>query len=445
MRVLDTIKRFQGWAFAGALAAVLAACGGGGGGAGGNASDSTTGSSGTSGTTSLALQTSGSNVVTLTVAAGPNPDLPNTGFVTVKVCSPTDATLCDTIPNVLVDTGSVGLRVLASKLTNTLSSLTQQVDTTSGNGIDECEVFASSYTWGTVREASVTLGSETTSAGQNIQVINDTSTQGPVPTDCDSAGAGNIDNSASSLGANGIVGVNGIQYDCGTACVSASTPVDAYYYRCPSTTSACASINVPLAKQIANVVYGMATDNNGVIIQLPAISGSGAVSATGALILGIGTQSNNALESASPIPTDAYGDFTATMNGSSIANSFVDTGSTAYTFTQSQLGLSICTDSGLTDFFCPSSTTTEPVVFTDTSGASANRYSGSISIASAASVLEGASANYAIDDVAAVNTYVSISGLDFGMPFFYARNVYIGNQTGIDGTGGYVAVSPLGS
>jgi len=48
---------------------------------------------------------------------------------------------------------------------------------------------------------------------------------------------------------------------------------------------------------VQNPVTLFATDNNGVIIELPAVSGV-ETSVTGSLIFGIGTQSNNALGSA---------------------------------------------------------------------------------------------------------------------------------------------------
>jgi len=376
-------------------------------------------------------------VVTMTVEEGPNSDLRNTPYVTVKVCAPNNASLCDTITHVLVDTGSIGLRVLASALPNTLSSLTQVTDSTTSNPLNECGLFASGYTWGTVRQGGVTLGSETTSSSQNIQVIAD-SAAGAVPSDCISQGSNNPEQTAAELGANGIIGLNGVQYDCGTGCVSATTPYPATYYECPSANATCTAVNVPLAKQVANIVYGLPTDNNGVIVQLPSVATDGAATATGALIFGIGTQSNNTLGSASKIATDSVGDFTATINGESVSNSFVDTGSTYYFFTENELEQPVCTNPS--DFFCPTTTKTESTVFSVTDGSSSNTYSTTFTVANAYTVLSASSTNYAVGNVAAVNDYSSISGLDFGLPFVYSRNVYIGNQTS-PGTGGYVAFS----
>ena len=66
------------------------------------------------------------------------------------------------------------------------------------------------------------------------------------------------------------------------------------YFACPGGTS-CARTAVPLAQQVANPVAKFAVDNNGVIVQMPPMPDTGAPSATGTLVFGIGTQSNNAL------------------------------------------------------------------------------------------------------------------------------------------------------
>jgi hypothetical protein len=65
---------------------------------------------------------SGQNVAAVAVNGGPLGNYANGLFVSVTVCVPASST-CQTIPNVLVDTGSTGLRILGSALT---ISLTQQ-------------------------------------------------------------------------------------------------------------------------------------------------------------------------------------------------------------------------------------------------------------------------------------------------------------------------------
>src|SRR6202163_1159465 len=84
---------------------MLAGCGGGSS-SGGSASSSSSSSSGAA----------VSNVVTLTVGAGPAAAMGGTfniPYASVKLCKP-GTTTCATIDNVLVDTGSVMLPIIAS-------------------------------------------------------------------------------------------------------------------------------------------------------------------------------------------------------------------------------------------------------------------------------------------------------------------------------------------
>ena len=73
------------------------------------------GSSGSgSGTTTTTTQAS--NQLAVTVSGGPSGNAVNTLYTTVTICVP-GTTTCQTIDNIQVDTGSFGLRVLASVLT----------------------------------------------------------------------------------------------------------------------------------------------------------------------------------------------------------------------------------------------------------------------------------------------------------------------------------------
>ena len=62
--------------------------------------------------------------------------------------------ISDPIDGVLIDTGSVGLRVLASALSLPLS---QQTDA-AGNAIGTCGQFQDGYTWGPVKTADIRIG-----------------------------------------------------------------------------------------------------------------------------------------------------------------------------------------------------------------------------------------------------------------------------------------------
>ncbi len=129
-------------------------------GVGGNGSDMSGGGGGTGGTGGGGGGGSAGgsgNVVPVIVDNGPNnigsQDVP---FISVTVCVPGTST-CATIDHVSVDTGSTGLRLIASALPSGFTLPQQQ---TGGNPEAECFTFADGYVWGSVRLADLKLGGE---------------------------------------------------------------------------------------------------------------------------------------------------------------------------------------------------------------------------------------------------------------------------------------------
>lgn len=309
------------------LGCALYACGGGGGG-GGSAS------SGGGATGALPTAVAGdANAVPVYVDGGLPLNLgfsvPNAIYATLQVCAPGGAP-CGVIDHVLVDTGSVGLRLLASALNPALLSAMPQSSTGAGAVTGECLPFASGTTWGGVRSADLHWGgtnySGETAAGLPIQVIADTDPRlSTIPAAC--IGMGSSMQSAADLGANGIVGIGLFAQDCGSYCAqTTATPI---YYQCSGT--GCSPTTMPTSQQVSNPVVSAAGDNNGSMISLPA---GGAVQSNGLLILGIGTRANNAVDSASVVlgastSGNTVGDFSASFNGNTLPQSFIDSGSTS--------------------------------------------------------------------------------------------------------------------
>src|SRR5712691_10424984 len=87
---------------------------------------STNGTTTTTGTTGTTTGTTTLNTQTIVVNDGPDHSYFNGAFTSVLVCVPGQST-CQVIDGILVDTGSSGLRILASALT---LSLPQQADAT---------------------------------------------------------------------------------------------------------------------------------------------------------------------------------------------------------------------------------------------------------------------------------------------------------------------------
>ena len=404
-------------------------------GCGGSVAPGTTTTSTGSGSGSGSGSSNGSNVLAFTVNGGPQAETgfvyQNAAFASATICAPGSTSNCVTIDNLLVDTGSTGLRVFASAVA---SLGLPAVNATSGSAAYDCIAFVDgSYLWGPVERADVTLGGET-AASLPIHVIS-SSTSG-IPSSC-SNGSTENDNSVELLGANGIIGVGNEPSDCyfdgRSACDPSSglsTPPTPAYYTCSGTK--CSSAFIATASQVANPVVDFATDNNGVIVELPSASGPTAT-LSGSLIFGIGTESNNQLPSSATVFTLACDAFTTVFGGQTygVTNtatcagpySFIDSGSNALFFPNAT-GITECSsniDQGEFDgFYCPSSTENLSATMEGENGASK---SVGFSVANAEVLLSGGTASDAVQPTLA-GTNSPGYGFDWGLPFFYGVNVY---------------------
>jgi hypothetical protein len=375
-----------------ALTLALNACGGGGGGGGGG-----------TGATALAaypvsLATlSDANVVPVVVESGPGRNV-NMPYVTVTVCSP-GTNRCQAINNVLLDTGSTGLRLFANQIDPALVLPPQRIGGSST--ISECAQFLSMVAWGPVHLGDVVMGGERAPA-MPIQLMD--ANFAPVPTDCGSAPLVASSNSSrtKALYANGILGVGLFVND------------GQIYFDCPAPEAAC-QISPPPGQQVQNPVRAFAVNNNGIAIQLPALSPEGVGRAQGYLIFGVGTQSNNQLGAAHVVPVDRHsGYFTTHYQGRALHNSMIDSGSNGLYFDDTQTFPASC--ARLAGFYCPDS---------------AQQLSASIALAASRAPVNfqiaNASTLFAPGTNLAFNNLGGPGGdtfFDWGLPFFFGRTVY---------------------
>ena len=356
---------------------------------------------------------SGSNVASIEVNTGPPASdvlYANGAFVSVTVCVPSTST-CQTIPEVLVDTGSYGLRIVSSALTVTLP----QEMASDGNPMVECVGFLESYTWGPVQTADIEIAGEKASSAP-IQVLSDTDYTAPAS--CSDKAPGASADTVANLGANGILGVGQFVQDCSSDVPCPTT--NNQYYSCPSSTS-CATIAATVAQQVLNPVALFATDNNGVIIELPGVSGAEAT-VSGSLVFGIGTESNNGLNGATVYTagsssTNYPGNFSTDFNGSNYTNAaFIDSGSNAYFFPDANIP-GCPSSSGVSAFYCPSGTQNLSATTLGTNGTSGTV---NFSIANAVNMFTDDPNDAAYADLGGPAT----GYFDWGLPFFYGRNVF---------------------
>lgn len=371
-----------------------------------------------------------SNQQTITVNAGPalsaGTIATNVAFTSVTICVPNSTSQCQTIDGIFVDTGSPGLRLLSSVLT---LPLPQQNDA-SGNPIAECASFESNETWGPVATADITIAGEKAGA-QSIQVIGGgTGSLATPPTSCSNQGP--VSDTLASLGANGILGIGNFRQDCGLGCAPGTTSNPGFYYAC---SSSCTVTTLALANQVSNPVVAFEKDNNGVVVELPSATAPQA-SLTGSLIFGIGTESNNGLGGATVyLLNPSSGNFNTIFNGVTFTDAaFIDSGSNAiYFLDPNTTGLPLCAGN-INFWYCPAFTRN----FTATNQAYPAGATTTIdfSVSNAQTLISNQS-----DGVAPGLAGPNAGTFDWGLPFFYGRNVYVAieGQSTPGGTGPYVA------
>jgi hypothetical protein len=372
--------------------------------------------------------TAATNEVAVIVDSGPDATQAatvNTLYTTVTICVPGSTTECQTIDHVQVDTGSVGLRILAPVLTLSL----QVAQATDGNSLMECTQFVDGYSWGPVASADIQVAGEKASAVP-VQVIGGSAFA--VPTAC--ANVGNAEDTVAAFGANGILGIGVFAQDCGTNCAPPNTG-NTFYYSC--TTAACNEIAAPLNTQVLNPVPLFPIDNNGSIIVLPAVADAGAATVSGSLIFGIDTESNNTSGSVTVLALDGNGDFVTTLGTQSLSESFLDSGSNGLFFYDPDYQNVLC-GTGFANFYCPGSPQTLTATLTG-AGAAPATTSVTFTFDNAQAVFTTNQTFAAFPTVA--GTYSTNLSFDWGLPFFFNRRVAtaIEGKTTAVATGPYVA------
>lgn len=441
---------------------------------GGSSSVTSYTGAGTAATTVTLATPTGINTTEVMVDSGPagfSLGAANVPYVTVNVCAP-NAGPCVTIDHVFLDTGSYGLRLLKSKVASlSLPALTlaanPQFNTPAGTAV-ECYPFVLGGVWGPLAQADVQIAGETATAIP-IQVIDDSVNVAlTAPADCVAAAGGTLFSSAATLQANGILGIGMVPYDCGLTCTSPLNYAGFHvqYYVCPdSVTANCQAAAVTTAQQAQNPVAhfvpsdgNLPPDNNGTIISLPALSPIGAGVATGRLVFGIGSRSNNQISpgakvimadpnpyisttttgstfasSATPTCTPSatttctsnpgYLYFTTTVGQSSFHDSYIDSGSNAYFFNNTGISQSCKSSLGSATtggWYCPPGTT--PVALSASlSDAMGNTAPTNFSIANADALFSTSST--AFDNLGGSITQAPQTFV-WGLPFFFGRAVY---------------------
>ncbi len=326
---------------------------------------------------------------------------PNKPCVSVTVCIP-GTTTCNTINDILLDTGSFGLRLFKQPLGLDLPPAP------GGAGeLAECIQFADgSSEWGPIRMARVILGNE---PAIEIPIHVFDTTFGTRPAACLDA-----DPDPAKAGFNGILGVGLFPQDCGSRC--AGSVANGMYFSCSG--AACTGTSVAVANQVKNPVASLPQDNNGILVHFPSVPTGGAPSLDGSLIFGIGTRPNNTSTAVETFPVNQFGEITTVFNGVS-NGSFIDSGSNGLFFSQaSQPALPVC-PAPFAVWYCPP----EEVSLSATTIAAFGNPLAEIPFRIG---------NFSRLTATGSRVFDNIGGpahgniFDWGFPFFLGRNVFIG-------------------
>jgi|WetSurMetagenome_2_1015567.scaffolds.fasta_scaffold13434_4 hypothetical protein len=382
----------------------------------------------------------GANTTEIVVDSGPvsgfSYGVTNLPYVSVTVCAPGSTTVCTTVDHVFLDTGSIGLRLLGSKVASL--GLPPATATAGPGNLVECYPFVVGAVWGPLSRADVHIGGETAS-DLPVQIIDDASPPAVAPpADCLAAANGALLSSVTSLQANGVLGVGMLGYDCGQLCALGQY-AGAYtlYYRCDAT-GVCIATAASADEQVQNPVSHFAIDNNGTLVVLPAVPDGGAAVARGRLVFGIGTQVNNQLAPSAQIlrvqpdpssPNYLY--VSTTLNGTRFDYSYIDSGSNGLFFDDPGLPTQCAGNGAGGAWYCPPTEQSLSADIADPFGATSHI---DFRVASADALFS--TANTAFANLGGAAGSSNAGAFVWGLPFFFGRTVYTsiwGQALAVDG------------
>jgi Protein of unknown function (DUF3443)/Kelch motif len=392
------------------------------------------------GSTALVVQTAfnvlpvGAGPGIATPAATPQSVVPNVPYASVKVCIPGTAQ-CRVVDGIVVDTGSSGLRLFASKLQFPETSVAgfTPISTTSGGQLGECFPFVGSVAWGPVADADIDMGGEVAKSVP-FQIIDDTGSFSSIPVECSKLEPAVLSSPfAPAAGCNGILGVGPSPNDNGAE----------QYYSCSN--GSCTAYLLPVVNSpvvvnpvtaIHNAVFDKtSTDYNGIGLTMNSVPLGGQAADYGNLTFGIGTESNNNPSSTVQVflgnPNDTFADAILTKFGNATIEGYLDSGTNAYAFdSPSNAPITQCPSNAPPNgpWYCPA---------TPVSTSAINEGSASTPVSTPVPFIIGNASQLIQNGVYALPEVGGplVNGLfDWGLPFFYGRTIYVG----IDGESAFI-------
>jgi hypothetical protein len=151
----------------------------------------------------------------------------NEPLVSVTICTPnhTSASQCQVVSNILLDTGSSGLRIFGSAIGSNVQLNQETISTPDGTkNLAECALFGTGADWGPVQTGDLIFGNQTAN-NIPIHIINYNFPGMP-----DFCAQQQPDQDPCDAGYNGILGVAPFVADCGAGCASTNDQVNEGIY-----------------------------------------------------------------------------------------------------------------------------------------------------------------------------------------------------------------------
>ena len=286
------------------------------------------------------------NVVPLTLRT------PLAGFnrmvVTVTVCEP-GTSHCATIDNIMVDTGSTGLRLERSAMPADL--VLPVFAGATGKPLAECLRFVHDDAWGPLYRTDLHIGG-LVAKSLPIQVIS--SDLAPQPAGCPV--------SAAKPTSNGTLGIGPHVYNCQGVCAQNAGRPDVFVWEAGSWQPFPGA--VPAESRLPNPITFFPQHGNGVVLEMPASPEGGTDEIVGTLTFGVGTSVNNRMRGAKLLHLNTSGYFTTRFDGVDFSRSYIDSGTETYLFADD--GLPRCP--GMVWAFCVSPSRTLEAMMVGTDG-----------------------------------------------------------------------------
>lgn len=241
--------------------------------------------------------------IPISIGSGLNGDGINTMYVSIILCTNNAGTNCQTIDNIILDTGSFGLKINKSALAESFVLQMPRVITSDDKMVYACNTFGSGYVF--AEEHYGVLKLDNTMTDDVIVQVIENSPTAEIPDSCIAKGP--FDN-FESFGANGILGVNPAISLNNSSILLYKKNVNGIY----EALSLDDESRVPILNN--NPLPNLSNNNNGFVISIPPVTQNTNTNVSGTMILGVNTSSMNQVTDKTNLVVASEADLSSVCN-----------------------------------------------------------------------------------------------------------------------------------